>query len=89
MKKSVRPVAQAASVTSDITPDTAPPAGLLEALRGLIQQGRQQALRAVDMVQVQTCWEIGRHIVEFEQQGDTRQIEQREPCALLDIHENV
>ena len=28
--------------------------GLLDALRGLIQQGRQQALRAVDMVQVQT-----------------------------------
>ncbi len=46
--------------------------GLLDALRGLIQQGRQQALRAVDMVQVQTCWEIGRHIVEFEQGGETR-----------------
>lgn len=48
------------------------PVGLLDALRGLIQQGRQQALRAVDMVQVQTCWEIGRHIVEFEQGGETR-----------------
>ena len=45
---------------------------LLEALRGLIQQGRQQALRAVDRVQVQTCWEIGRHIVEFEQGGVSR-----------------
>lgn len=48
------------------------PVGLLDALRGLIQQGRQQALRAVDMVQVRTCWEIGRHIVEFEQGGETR-----------------
>ena len=48
------------------------PSGLLDALRGLIRQGRQQALRAVDMVQVQTCWEIGRHIVEFEQQGEAR-----------------
>ena len=46
--------------------------GLVEALRGLIQQGRQQALRAVDMVQVHTCWEVGRHIVEFEQGGAVR-----------------
>ena len=23
----------------------------------------------MDVVQVQTCWEIGRHIVEFEQNG--------------------
>ncbi|MDO8310868.1 MAG: PDDEXK nuclease domain-containing protein [Sideroxyarcus sp.] len=54
------------------TPKTLPLSGLLESLRGLIQQGRQQALRAVDMVQVQTCWEIGRHIVEFEQDGQAR-----------------
>jgi len=38
----------------------------------LIQQGRQQALRAVDMVQVQTCWQVGCHIVEFEQGGEAR-----------------
>lgn len=55
-----------------VSPDNAAPSGLLDALRGLIRQGRQQALRAVDMVQVQTCWEIGRHIVEFEQQGEAR-----------------
>jgi hypothetical protein len=48
------------------------PAELLDALRALIQQGRQQVLRAVDMVQVQTCWEVGRHIVEFEQGGEVR-----------------
>lgn len=53
-------------------PDPAAPPALLSALRDLIQQGRQQALRAVDMVQVQTCWEIGRHIVEFEQGGEQR-----------------
>ena len=47
-------------------------ADLLSALRSLIQTSRQQALRAVDAVQVQTCWEIGRHIVEFEQGGSTR-----------------
>ena len=48
------------------------PQTLLAALRELIQQGRQRALRAVDMVQVQTCWEVGRHIVEFEQGGENR-----------------
>lgn len=57
---------------SKLTSEVALPAGLLEALRRLIQQGRQQALRAVDRVQVQTCWEIGRHIVEYEQGGETR-----------------
>jgi hypothetical protein len=42
---------------------------LLKNLRDLIQSARQRALRAVDTVQLQTCWEIGRHIVEFEQGG--------------------
>ena len=46
--------------------------GLLYSLRELIQGARQKALRAVDAVQVQTCWEIGRHIVEFEQRGAAR-----------------
>ena len=55
-----------------VSSDNTAPSGLLDALRGLIRQGRQQALRAVDMVQVQTGWEIGRHIVEFEQQGEAR-----------------
>jgi predicted nuclease of restriction endonuclease-like (RecB) superfamily len=47
-------------------------ASLLHSLRELIQGARQKALRAVDAVQVQTCWEIGRHIVEFEQGGAVR-----------------
>ena len=46
--------------------------GLLQSLRALIQGARRKALRVVDAVQVQTCWEIGRHIVEFEQGGATR-----------------
>lgn len=45
---------------------------LLAELAELIRQARQQALRAVDAIQVQTCWEVGRHIVEFEQGGQTR-----------------
>jgi predicted nuclease of restriction endonuclease-like (RecB) superfamily len=48
------------------------PPTLLEALRGLIIQARQQALRSVDTIQVQTYWQIGRHIVEFEQGGQAR-----------------
>jgi len=31
--------------------------GLLDQLRALILQARQQALRTVDVVQVRTCWE--------------------------------
>jgi len=45
---------------------------LLDQLRALILQARQQALRAVDVVQVRTSWEMGRHIAEFEQGGAER-----------------
>jgi predicted nuclease of restriction endonuclease-like (RecB) superfamily len=45
---------------------------LLGQLRELITQARTQAVRAVDVLQVRTCWEIGRHIVEFEQAGAAR-----------------
>ena len=45
---------------------------LLGELGELIRQARQKVLRAVDTIQVQTCWQIGRHIVEFEQEGAQR-----------------
>jgi hypothetical protein len=45
---------------------------LLSHLRDLIASDRTQALRSVDVIQVRTCWEIGRHIVEFEQGGAAR-----------------
>jgi predicted nuclease of restriction endonuclease-like (RecB) superfamily len=45
---------------------------LLSQLRALIQDARHHALRAVDAVQVRTCWEVGRHIVEYEQGGADR-----------------
>jgi predicted nuclease of restriction endonuclease-like (RecB) superfamily len=45
---------------------------LLVNLGALIRQARQRAVRAVDSIQVQTCWELGRHIVEFEQAGAAR-----------------
>lgn len=58
------------------TPPT-PDAGLAQLLASLgqiIQQARQRATQAVDVVQVQTCWELGRHIVEFEQGGQARAV---------------
>jgi predicted nuclease of restriction endonuclease-like (RecB) superfamily len=45
---------------------------LLTSLRDVIKEARQQALRAVDTVQVNTCWTVGRHIVEFQQGGAAR-----------------
>ncbi len=45
---------------------------LLGQLRNLIRDARQRALRSVDTIQVQTCWQVGRHIVEFEQGGAER-----------------
>lgn len=45
---------------------------LVGALRDLIADSRQRALRAVDATQVQLAWHVGRHIVEFEQRGAGR-----------------
>lgn len=45
---------------------------LLSSLREIISGARRQALKAADMIQVRTCWTIGRHIVEFEQGGEVR-----------------
>ena len=45
---------------------------LLANLRAVILEARQQAIQAVDVVQVRTCWIVGRHIVEFEQGGQSR-----------------
>lgn len=45
---------------------------LLGQLQALIADARQRALRAVDAIQVHTCWQVGRHIVAFEQGGATR-----------------
>ena len=61
----------AASTATKATPAEGV-APLLGALRQLIADSRRQALRAVDSAQVQTCWHIGQHIVEFEQGGAQR-----------------
>ena len=45
---------------------------LFSNIRTLIESARSTVARGVDLVQVHTNFEIGRHIVEFEQQGDQR-----------------
>lgn len=45
---------------------------LYERVRDLVVTARQTVARGVDLVQVRTNFEIGRHIVEFEQQGEAR-----------------
>ncbi|VVN03322.1 hypothetical protein PS624_03443 [Pseudomonas fluorescens] len=59
---------------------------LLGELGELIRQARQKVLRAVDTIQVQTCWQIGRHIVEFEQEGAQREVYGKQLLALLAQH---
>ncbi|MCU7250137.1 PDDEXK nuclease domain-containing protein [Pseudomonas koreensis] len=56
---------------------------LLDNLGELIREARHKALRAVDTIQVQTSWQIGRHIVEFEQQGAQRAGYGKQLLALL------
>lgn len=46
--------------------------GLLKEIRGLITAARSAVARSVDYVQVRTCFEIGRRIVEHEQKGNQR-----------------
>jgi predicted nuclease of restriction endonuclease-like (RecB) superfamily len=45
---------------------------LKQAISQLLLQGRQQAVQQINNVLVQTYWQIGKHIVEFEQQGHKR-----------------
>jgi len=45
---------------------------LLKAIGNAIERARQDAIRAVNTELVNANWEIGRHIVEFEQQGQER-----------------
>ncbi len=45
---------------------------LLAAIGLAIETARQNAIKAVNTELVKANWEIGRHIVEFEQQGNER-----------------
>lgn len=45
---------------------------LIEQIGELLQSGRQKAIQSVNTILVQTYWQIGRYIVEFEQHGNER-----------------
>lgn len=45
---------------------------LLEQIASTCTHGRMQAMRAVNRELLETYWQIGRHIVEFEQAGQLR-----------------
>ena len=45
---------------------------LLDSIGLTIEQARQNAIKAVNTELVKANWEIGRHIVEFEQHGQER-----------------
>ncbi len=52
-------------------------------IRELLVAARNTVARGVDLVQVRTNFEIGRHIVSFEQQGDSRAAYGKEIIKLL------
>lgn len=58
-------------------------AGLYELIRQLVLGARQTVARGIDLVQVHTNFEIGRHIVEHEQQGKDRADYGKELLTLL------
>ena len=45
---------------------------LVKEIRGIIDYARHNAVRSVDFCRVQMYWQIGRRIVEEEQNGQTR-----------------
>ena len=56
-------------MTTPSLPSSTP---LLDNIRTLLTAGRKQVAHAVNSAMVQTYWQIGRLIVEDEQQGQTR-----------------
>ena len=52
-------------------------------IRSLVLSARNAVARGVDLVQVRTNFEIGRHIVQYEQQGEARAAYAKELLALL------
>lgn len=47
---------------------------LLDQISGVFSQGQAQALRAINAALIDTYWQVGRHIVEFEQAGQKRAV---------------
>jgi len=45
---------------------------LIEAIGGLIESARSRVVQTINTEMVRLYWEIGRHIVEYEQEGNDR-----------------
>lgn len=45
---------------------------LIESIQHSLEQGRREAVRQVNSVLLQTYWEIGQHVIEFEQKGNEK-----------------
>jgi hypothetical protein len=56
----------------EIAKENNPYSGLKSQISELLLLGREQAGRVVNSILVQTYWQIGRHIVEFEQGGNEK-----------------
>jgi predicted nuclease of restriction endonuclease-like (RecB) superfamily len=67
MKTKLRTAKAPAALAADTNPDA-----LYASIHALVLAARQTVARGVDLVQVRTSFEIGRHIVEHEQQGQGR-----------------
>lgn len=52
--------------------NTALPDNFVNDVRSIIEQGRRQAYAAVGQTAIATYWNVGRHIVEEEQEGKVR-----------------
>ena len=57
---------------NNISNMTPPQNGVIDDLCQIIEQGRSQAYASANQIVIQTYWNIGRRIVEEEQQGESR-----------------
>ena len=69
------------SRTASVAPDAE--LALYSSIRSLVLSARNTVARGVDLVQVRTHFEIGRHIVECGQQGEALAAYGKELLALL------
>lgn len=69
------------SRTASAAPDAE--SALYASIHALVLSARNTVARGVDLLQVRTNFEIGRHIVEYEQQGEARAAYGKELLTLL------
>ena len=74
MKKGSRKIARTSARQGPITPARGAPRyeGLGGEIGVLLEEARRTSARAVNAIMTTTYWEIGRRIVEYEQQGSAR-----------------